>query len=669
MTSFHVAHPPRRNAHWESAREHGKAWALAMGMLGGRPWSEDAFDAMEIARMCALGFPDAPSLALNLLNDWFVWALFVDDHCVMAFKRSRNVDGATQYVERLVAVMAGERPAKANPAELGLADVWARTADVMSADFMKRLARSTTELLRGNSWELAHMARERTPDPFEYVGFRRHGGRHLWATNLVEISQGTELPDELRATPPLRTLEEAFADGLALLNDIHSYEREIASERETSNAVRVAATFLDCGAGEAVRHVETLRAARLQRFEHAALTELIPYLEERGANASVHARAIEYVNALRDYQSGIAEAHRHSSRYTSGPRDASSRPTRYRERHSLRKNSAGYPFALPSFYMPWKPTVNPHLAEARFYGRRWAQEMGIVGEAPGCVWDARRYDSLELVLFAALTHPRAPRAKLEHLGIWDIWAFALDDHFVRAYKATHDLAGAKAFVERLPAFMPQGSAAAPHPTSPVERGLADVWTRTAPGMRDEVRSRFPDYVMAFAEGNLWELGNDVQKRIADPIDYVEMRRKTSGTELSTQLGFLSMAEPLPIELANSTQLRNLVHAFADNVGFRNDIFSYRKEIEDERDVNNGVLVLQHFFQCELQQAVEVANAVMTCSVQRFERIVTTDLHSLFDELRLNARDRQAVREHAGALASWLAGDLAWYGETGRYAAR
>jgi hypothetical protein len=47
-------------------------------------------------------------------------------------------------------------------------------------------------------------------------------------------------------------------------------------------------------------------------------------------------------------------------------------------------------------------------------------------------------------------------------------------------------------------------------------------------------------------------------------------------------------------------MRALVHAFADSVGLRNDIYSYAKEIELEEEVNNGVLVFRRFLDCDLQ---------------------------------------------------------------------
>ena len=40
------------------------------------------------------------------------------------------------------------------------------------------------------------------------------------------------------------------------------------------------------------------------------------------------------------------------------------------------------------------------------------------------------------------------------------------------------------------------------------------------------------------ESWLWELANQIQNRIPDPVDYVEMRRKTFGSDLTMSLSRL-----------------------------------------------------------------------------------------------------------------------------------
>ena len=84
-------------------------------------------------------------------------------------------------------------------------------------------------------------------------------------------------------------------------------------------------------------------------------------------------------------------------------------------------------------------------------------------------------------------------------------------------------------------------------------------------------------------------------------------------------------------------MRGLDNSAADYACLTNDIFSYQKEIEFEGELNNGVLVVQRFLDCDLEQAVDVVNDLMTARMQQFEHIVATELPALFDEFDLDDR--------------------------------
>jgi germacradienol/geosmin synthase len=319
---------------------------------------------------------------------------------------------------------------------------------------------------------------------------------------------------------------------------------------------------------------------------------------------------------------------------------------------------------LPEFSLPWPPRLNPHVDSARAHSKAWAREMGMLTGRG--MWDEDTFDSDDWPLFAALTHPDATESQLHRISLWDVCLLALDDYFVAAYKATHDLAGAKAFVEGLRAFMPEPGSAAPAPANPVERGLADVWGRTAPAMPAPVRDRFPDHVMEFARGNVWELVNNIQNRIPDPLGYSEMRRETSGTELSTNLTVHTGDRELSPEILRTRPMQTLISTFADTVGIRNDIYSYRKEIEREHDVNNGVLAIRNFLGCGLQQAVDVAYDLFTARLRQFEHTATIELPALAEDMGLDAGTRSGIVRYVARLRDWMAGDNQWYRMTGRY---
>ena len=137
------------------------------------------------------------------------------------------------------------------------------------------------------------------------------------------------------------------------------------------------------------------------------------------------------------------------------------------------------------------------------------------------------------------------------------------------------MAGATVFNARLSAFMPLDDSTPPAvPTNPVERGLADIWSRTAGPMSLTARTLFRRTIQDMTDSWVWELANQIQNRIPDPIDYIEMRRKTFGSDLTMSLSRLSQGSEIPMEIYSTRSMRSLENSAADFACFTNDIFCY-----------------------------------------------------------------------------------------------
>ncbi|MGH4012393.1 MAG: terpene synthase family protein [Pseudonocardiaceae bacterium] len=334
-----------------------------------------------------------------------------------------------------------------------------------------------------------------------------------------------------------------------------------------------------------------------------------------------------------------------------------------------------YSFELPDFYMPFAARLNPHLDAAREHAKAWAREMGMLGSHDDLfdffVWDEAEFDSFDFAFFASSVHPDAPTTALDLVTDWYVWGFFLDDAFVEAFKrgrqlGSQDLAVAKVALSRFAAFMPADSALTPAPTNLVERALADLWSRTAPTMSADWRWQFSVSMRSFFEGCLWELVNISEHRIPDPIDYVEMRRKAGATELSADLARSAVCLEIPPEVFMARPMRTLTAAFCDWVSLSNDIFSYQREIELEREINNGVLVFERFFDCNVQHAVDVVNGLVTARLRQFEDTVAMELPIFFGEFGLDTNARKKVMAYVDGLQDWMAGDLQWHLRSSRY---
>ncbi|GHF65259.1 terpene synthase [Streptomyces mashuensis] len=702
LPRFYTPHPARLNPHTESARRHAKAWARGMGMIeGSGVWDEDDYDTHDYALLCAYTHPDASAAELGLITDWYVWVFFFDDDFLVRFKRTGDMEGARAYLDRLPAFMplAGEpaAPEPANQVEAGLKDLWERTVPTMSDAWRERFRESTWHLLQESLWELSNINDGRVANPVEYIEMRRKVGGAPWSANLVEHAAGAEVPAVVAAGRPLRVLRDTFADSVHLRNDLFSYERETRKEGELANAVLVLEHFLGCDTQQAADTVGDLLTARLQQFEHTALTEVPQLLLEHGLGPDAYAAVFAYVKGLQDWQAGGHEWHLRSSRYmkptTAGaspaanallggplglgtsaarvvPSIVAALPARLRA-HTFVPFQQVAELPPPAVRMPYWLRLNPHLAATRRNTVAWSHRMGYLTPAPGDplagFWTEEKLRDYDFGLCAAGLHPDGTAEELDLATDWLTWGTYGDDTYPAFFGHSPGLADARACHERLLACMPlHGGAPAVTPANPLERGLADLWARTAAPMVPEARNGLRQAVVAMLESWLWELANQQQHRIPEPVDYIEMRRRTFGSDFTMTLCRLRHGHTLLPEVLGSRPVKAMEAAASDWATLLNDVYSYRKEIEFEGAVHNAVLVVQNFFSCDREQALGIVTDLMETRMREFEHVVSRQLPALCDELGLDAEARAALDGYVVELQNWMAGILNWHAGCHRY---
>ena len=666
-----------------------------------RIWDEAKFDSMDFALLCSYTHPDAPTPELDLVTDWYVWVFFFDDDFLDKFKRCPDQAGAKKYLDRLPLFMPldpdGHMPQSANPVERGLADLWSRTVSSKSPNWRLRFHESTTNLLNESLWELANISERRVPNPIEYIEMRRKVGGAPWSADLVEHAVCVEIPARVAHTRPMRVLKDAFADSVHLRNDLFSYQREVEDEGELANGVLVVQRFLELDTQAAANLVNDILTSRLQQFENTVFSELPVLFEEHRLDAAERRNVLSYVKGLQDWQSGGHEWHLRSSRYM----NANARPARMlgavgggltglgtaAARIGLSRSALGLrirahlhvPYQsvgtlkIPDVSMPFSTRECPHLETARRHTGRWARRMGMLDALPGAhglgIWDEAEFISADIAGYAALIDPDASAPELDLSSQWLTWKMYADDYFAAVFGHVRDIAGARAFNKRLALFLPVNGSNAPMPRNAVESGLADLWPRTSAALPHNVRFQFGENILAMTGSWLWELANRIQHRIPDPVDYVEMRRKTFGAAFVMGLSQVSQQDTLPRELLAARPMRGLTDATADVVSLTNDMFSYRKDVEREGELNNGVLVVGAFLDCNPQQGIDIIGDLIACRVGQFERIAAAELPLLCEDAKLNPEMRESVRSCVHHWRDCMAGGLRWHAETGRYRKR
>ncbi|MEV5319516.1 germacradienol/geosmin synthase Cyc2 [Streptomyces sp. NPDC052687] len=690
LPHFYMPYPARLNPHLDEARAHSTVWAREMGMLEGSGiWEQADLDAHDYGLLCAYTHPDCDADALSLITDWYVWVFFFDDHFLETFKRSQDRAGGKAYLDRLPLFMpldpAAPVPAPQNPVEAGLADLWARTVPSMSADWRRRFAVATEHLLNESLWELSNINEGRIANPVEYIEMRRKVGGAPWSAGLVEYATA-EVPASVAGSRPLRVLMETFSDAVHLRNDLFSYQREVEDEGENSNGVLVLETFFGCTTQEAADTVNDVLTSRLHQFEHTALTEVPALALEKGLTPAEVAAVAAYTKGLQDWQSGGHEWHMRSSRYmnenatATGPGQvlgvlgtsgtdirgllASAGAERLRA-YTHRPYQKVGPSRIPDIRMPFPLRLNPGLDGARARLLPWAHRMGILSEG---VWDEDKLHAYDLPLCSAGLDPDGSDEALDLSAQWLAWGTYGDDYYPLVFGHRRDLAAARLTTERLAACMPLAGETPVVPVNGMERALSDLWRRTTAGMDEDARRVLKDSVNVMTESWLWELANQIQNRIPDPVDYLEMRRATFGSDMTMNLCRMGHGPSVPPEVYRSGPVRSMENAAVDFACLLNDVFSYQKEIEYEGEIHNAILVVQNFFGIDYPTALGIVADLMNQRMEQFEHVVATELPVVHEDFDLSDEARAGLESYVNALRNWMAGILNWHRAVDRYKA-
>ncbi|MET9254953.1 germacradienol/geosmin synthase Cyc2 [Streptomyces sp. NPDC003717] len=690
LPHFYLPHPARLNPHLDEARTHSTAWAREMGMLeGSGVWEQSDLDAHDYGLLCAYTHPDCDGPALSLITDWYVWVFFFDDHFLERFKRTQDRTAGKAHLDRLPLFMpldlAAGMPEPENPVEAGLADLWTRTVPAMSAGWRRRFATATEHLLNESMWELSNINEGRIANPVEYIEMRRKVGGAPWSAGLVEYATA-EVPAAVAGTRPLRVLMETFSDAVHLRNDLFSYQREVEDEGELSNGVLVLETFFGCTTQRAADLVNDVLTSRLHQFEHTAFTEVPAVALEQGLTPAETAAIGAYAKGLQDWQSGGHEWHLRSSRYMNegarsttswqaltGPGTsaaqvgallAAAAADRARPYAHVPFPKVG-PSLIPDIRMPFRLELSPALEGSRRHLLAWSHRMGILAEG---VWDEDRLAGCDLPLCAAGLDPDATQDQLDLASDWLAFGTYGDDYYPLVYGHRRDLAAARLTTARLSACMPLDGEPVPAPANAMERSLIDLWARTTAGMAPEERQPLRTAVDTMTESWVWELSNQLQHRVPDPVDYLEMRRATFGSDLTLGLCRAGHGPAVPPEVYRTGPVRSLENAAIDWACLVNDVFSYQKEIEYEGEVHNAVLVVQNFFGVDYPAAVRVVHDLLDQRLRQFEHVVAHELPVVCEDFRLPDEARAVLDGYVEDLRNWMAGILNWHRNAPRYTA-
>ncbi|MFJ8588762.1 hypothetical protein ACIRD2_29475 [Streptomyces sp. NPDC093595] len=326
---------------------------------------------------------------------------------------------------------------------------------------------------------------------------------------------------------------------------------------------------------------------------------------------------------------------------------------------------------LPELWMPHPLRVNRHLPDLRAESETWAREMGMVSDgrqtSGHAIWTRSQFRAMTVDQLTAWTLPDAAPADLRLNHRFNIWALAWDDYFASAFKRTGDMQGAREFTLRLHAFLrPEEGARSPEPVNAVERGLADLQQQLFPPRLAHWRRDFNRALAQYIDAGVEELANSRAGRVPHLIDYAPFRRESFAAHTAPYSVELSTGARIPERIRSSRTIRGLLAAFMDVMGLANDIASYDREVHEEHDVNNLVVVLATSLGIPLGDAVPAAVRLVNSRLRDFEQLRRDELPLLVRRCGLRHEERAELETWTGGACSFLSGLHAWYTGAPRY---
>ncbi|WP_406396828.1 hypothetical protein [Streptomyces uncialis] len=308
--------------HEDRAQQHTQAWVQEMGMIANSPKVREVCDSFLLGRLAARVCPHAFVGRLYVLADW-TSAYFVLDDVLDDTVEARDPEVATEIADQFIAPFLGTAP-RTGPHRVGdvlavsriregLADLWARTRQGMTAAWTNRLVHDMTAYLYSHVRQSDINSSETPFDEDAYCAHRLLTSAMYVSADLIEVATARPVPEHLIRNPDVATIREAASHVVAWVNDLYSAPEEIRLN-DLCNYVVVLTSKLDVSLQEAADLVAQRVDVQVGRFlaaESRAEAVRYPHLQPDDRQALT-----EMVEGLKTWMTGNALLAEETARYT-----------------------------------------------------------------------------------------------------------------------------------------------------------------------------------------------------------------------------------------------------------------------------------------------------------------------------------------------------------------
>jgi hypothetical protein len=305
--------------------------------------------------------------------------------------------------------------------------------------------------------------------------------------------------------------------------------------------------------------------------------------------------------------------------------------------------------ALPSIDPPFSARLHPLTGVAAAGTAAWAERWGLTSRPEL----ARRLRETDPARLAGRVCPGASLEGLQLNSDWQAWLFLFDDAYCDESEIGSDPAATTEVTVWMLGALEDGEAA---PDDVFARALADLCARLDEMAGPVQRLRFRQEVTTYLYSLVWEAARRRERMPAQLPEYIRMRRHCSAVPTCLALIDVVNGFELSQELWCSEPVRSAARAATDVTCWTNDVLSLPKEEERSTELLSLPAVLGR------RQGLGPDDALRRCAAMIDERI-----HEFLEAQQplLESGDPALVRLCAD-LRHWIAGNLAWSRETGRY---
>ncbi|HWF80283.1 MAG TPA: hypothetical protein VN695_06825 [Streptosporangiaceae bacterium] len=305
----------------------------------------------------------------------------------------------------------------------------------------------------------------------------------------------------------------------------------------------------------------------------------------------------------------------------------------------------------PELSCPFGEQISPHADDIDRHVVDWAHYFGL----PKDESEATRLGVTKVGRLAARTAPRASTEALQLLADWQMWLFLFDDQYCDESATGADLARLSQLVTAFMLVL-DNAGDSRYRNGPFTTALGDLLARLASMATDSQVNRFITAVRGYFLAQFWEAGHRAADQPAGLAEYMAMRRHSGAVPTCVALIDVADGFEVPEDLFWRGDVRALSDIAVNVTCWANDILSFPKEAERSLKVHSLPAVLADERHLPMDEAMVVAAAMHDSEVDRY----------------LEAEE--PIRGHAGpellgyldGLRSWMAGNLYWSLETGRY---